>query len=212
MDRVPELYIGFLGVLKMGGIVQPLFSAFGDESLLHAARQRGDHRDRHPDASTSPRCARSATRCRRCEHIIVVDAERRRRCRSARSRFDAGAARRAVETFDVLPVDGRDPVGAALHLRHHRPAQGRAARPLLADLAVPDHASGCSTCRPDDIYWCNADPGWVTGTSYGIIGPWANGVTQVVLDSGFNAERWYAFIAEAPGHRLVLGARPRSAC
>ena len=60
--------------------------------------------------------------------------------------------------------------------------------------------------QPDDIYWCNADPGWVTGTSYGIIGPWANGVTQVVLDSGFNAERWYAFIAEAPRHRLVLGA------
>jgi acetyl-CoA synthetase len=48
--------------------------------------------------------------------------------------------------------------------------------------------------RPDDVYWCNADPGWVTGTSYGIIGPWANGVTQVVLDSGFNAERWYRFI------------------
>ena len=66
--------------------------------------------------------------------------------------------------------------------------------------------------RPDDIYWCNADPGWVTGTSYGIIGPWANGVTQVVLDSGFNAERWYAFIAEAPRHGVVLGARPRSAC
>ena len=48
--------------------------------------------------------------------------------------------------------------------------------------------------QPDDIYWCNADPGWVTGTSYGIIGPWSNGATQVVLDSGFNAERWYEFI------------------
>ena len=48
--------------------------------------------------------------------------------------------------------------------------------------------------QPDDIYWCNADPGWVTGTSYGIIGPWANGVTQAVLDSGFGTERWYAFI------------------
>jgi len=45
--------------------------------------------------------------------------------------------------------------------------------------------------RPDDVYWCNADPGWVTGTSYGILGPWSNGVTQVVLDSGFNAARWY---------------------
>ena len=33
MDRLPELYIGFLGVLKAGLVVQPLFSAFGEESL-----------------------------------------------------------------------------------------------------------------------------------------------------------------------------------
>ena len=55
--------------------------------------------------------------------------------------------------------------------------------------------------RPEDIYWCNADPGWVTGTSYGIIGPWSNGATQVVLDSGFNAERWYQFIEK---HRVTV--------
>ena len=55
--------------------------------------------------------------------------------------------------------------------------------------------------RPDDVYWCNADPGWVTGTSYGIIGPWSNGVTQVVLDSGFNAERWYQLLAK---HRVTV--------
>jgi len=48
----------------------------------------------------------------------------------------------------------------------------------------------------DDIYWCTADPGWVTGTSYGIIGPWVLGVTQCVLDSGFTAARWYQFIQE----------------
>jgi len=55
--------------------------------------------------------------------------------------------------------------------------------------------------KDDDIYWCNADPGWVTGTSYGIIGPWSNGVTQVVLDSGFNSERWYAFMQK---HRVTV--------
>ncbi len=31
MDKIPELYIGFLGILKTGAIAQPLFSAFGDE-------------------------------------------------------------------------------------------------------------------------------------------------------------------------------------
>jgi len=55
--------------------------------------------------------------------------------------------------------------------------------------------------QPDDLYWCNADPGWVTGTSYGIIGPWANGATQIVLDSGFNTERWYSLIQK---HRITV--------
>jgi acetyl-CoA synthetase len=50
--------------------------------------------------------------------------------------------------------------------------------------------------RDDDIYWCTADPGWVTGTSYGIIGPWALGITQCVLDGGFTAPRWSKFIED----------------
>ena len=60
--------------------------------------------------------------------------------------------------------------------------------------------------QPDDVYWCNADPGWVTGTSYGIIGPWANGVTQVVLDVGLQRGALVLVHREAPGHGLVLGA------
>jgi acetyl-CoA synthetase len=48
--------------------------------------------------------------------------------------------------------------------------------------------------HPDDIYWCTADPGWVTGTSYGIFGPWSNGITQVVYEGGFGAGHWYGVI------------------
>ena len=55
--------------------------------------------------------------------------------------------------------------------------------------------------KDDDIYWCTADPGWVTGTSYGIIGPWAMGVTQVVVDAGFSSDRWYETIEK---HRVTV--------
>ena len=48
--------------------------------------------------------------------------------------------------------------------------------------------------QDNGIYWCTADPGWVTGTSYGIIGPWSMGITQCVLDAGFSAQSWYRFI------------------
>src|SRR5690625_7221362 len=43
----------------------------------------------------------------------------------------------------------------------------------------------------DDIYWCTADPGWVTGTSYGIFAPWLKGVTNVVRGGRFTPEDWY---------------------
>jgi acetyl-CoA synthetase len=50
--------------------------------------------------------------------------------------------------------------------------------------------------HPDDIYWCTADPGWVTGTSYGMIAPWTNGVTQVIYEGGFSARKWYQIIQD----------------
>ena len=55
------------------------------------------------------------------------------------------------------------------------------------------HATGRSALdlHPDDVFWCTADPGWVTGTSYGIIAPLAHGVTSIVDEGDFDAERWY---------------------
>jgi acetyl-CoA synthetase len=44
---------------------------------------------------------------------------------------------------------------------------------------------------PGDIFWCTADPGWVTGTSYGIIAPLVVGATMIVDQQEFDAQRWY---------------------
>ncbi len=48
--------------------------------------------------------------------------------------------------------------------------------------------------KDEDIYWCTADPGWVTGTSYGIIGPWSQGITQVHFGGSFDAETWFQIL------------------
>jgi acetyl-CoA synthetase len=197
MDRIPELYIAFLGVLKMGGIAQPLFSAFGDDSLStrledagtaailtqrkHVAKVR-KIRDRLPalrlaivvdadDATLGEgECAFSLEREPRCEAFPLYPA--------------------TAETPSVLHYTSgtTGPPKGALHTHDSLISQYLTTKGVL-DL------------RPDDIYWCNADPGWVTGTSYGIIGPWSMGVTQAVLDSGFSTERWYAFIAK---HRVTV--------
>jgi acetyl-CoA synthetase len=65
--------------------------------------------------------------------------------------------------------------------------------------------------HPGDVYWCTADPGWVTGTSYGIIAPLVNRVTMIVDEAEFDAERWYDILADSKV-RSGTPRRPRSAC
>jgi acetyl-CoA synthetase len=197
MDRVPELYIGFLGVLKMGGIVQPLFSAFGDESLFTRLENAGTAailtQKKHVGKVRKIR-----GRLPGLKHVVVVDVGTAKlQDRETSMVMDALQEVSGFEVAHTLPetpsvlhyTSGTtgQPKGA-VHCHNALVAQYLTARTVL-DL------------RPDDIYWCNADPGWVTGTSYGIIGPWANGITQVVLDAGFGAERWYAFIQK---HRVSV--------
>jgi acetyl-CoA synthetase len=55
--------------------------------------------------------------------------------------------------------------------------------------------------HPDDVFWCTADPGWVTGTSYGIIAPLTNGVTSIIDEGDFDAERWYRILQD---HRVTV--------
>jgi acetyl-CoA synthetase len=191
MDRVPELYIGMLGTLKMGGIAQPLFSAFGDESLW----------TRLDDAGTAVvltqkkhlwKVRRVRDRLPALRDVVVVDA--------------AGMVLRAGERALVLDVEPRVERYDAYPSQPESPSvlhytSGTTGRPKGAQHVHYSLISQYLTTkwvldlREDDVYWCNADPGWVTGTSYGIIGPWACGATQAVLDAGFNAQRWYQFLA-----------------
>ncbi len=48
--------------------------------------------------------------------------------------------------------------------------------------------------NPDEIFWCTADPGWVTGVSYGIIGPMSLGVTQIYYEGGYSPHQWLALL------------------
>ena len=197
LDRVPELYIGLLGILKTGAVAQPLFSAFGDESLFV----------RLSDAATSAiitqrkhlaKVRKIRDKLPALRHIIVVD--------------DLGPAPQQREVlfhmeeapkvpkFEIFPAKPDTP--SILHYTSGTTGQPKGAQHVHgAIVAQYLTAKVVLDLRPSDIYWCNADPGWVTGTSYGIIGPWANGMTQVVLDSGFNAEAWYAFMAK---HRVTV--------
>jgi acetyl-CoA synthetase len=190
MDKIPELYICFLGILKMGGIAQPLFSAFGEEALF----------TRLDDAKTAAvlTTKKHAGKVRRIrkdlpslQKIIVVDAGDKALGEGEVS-FEMEKLPR-VEKFEVHKVDRE--TSSVLHYTSGTTGKPKGAQHVHNSLIGQYLTTKwVLDLQPDDIYWCTADPGWVTGTSYGIIGPWANGATQAVLDSGFSASNWYAFI------------------
>jgi acetyl-CoA synthetase len=191
MDKVPELYFGFLGILKMGGIAQPLFSAFGSESLV----------TRLADAQTSAiftqrkhlaKVRNIMAEMPSLKHVIVVDDDGSRPLRDGELAFHMDKEER-VEHFDIYPSKAETP--SVLHYTSGTTGKPKGAQHVHYSL-ISQYitAKYVLDLKDNDIYWCTADPGWVTGTSYGIIGAWANGVTQCVLDSGFEASAWYRFI------------------
>ena len=76
------------------------------------------------------------------------------------------------------------------------------------EAVVAHHITGrlALDLHPDDVFWCTADPGWVTGTSYGIISPLTNGATLIVDQAEFDAERWYRILQDKKVIGLVHGA------
>jgi acetyl-CoA synthetase len=192
--RIPELYVAALGTLKHGSVFCPLFSAFGPEPI-RARLAIGEARALVTTASLYERkVAGLRAALPRLEHVIVVG--------------DAGAAAappgtldfqgllaKAGDRFEVAPTDPEDP--ALLHF-----TSGTTGTPKGAvhvhEAAVAHHVTGrlALDLHPDDVFWCTADPGWVTGTSYGIVAPLTNGVTSIVDEADFDAERWYRILQD----------------
>ncbi len=193
MDRVPELYVAFFGILKAGNVVGPLFSAFGPDPV----------KDRLEDAGavaliTSPdlrkRISGIIPDLPDLKHVIIVN--------------KLGRDSTPIEDGDLLYDDlmeaasdepAIEPTSMYDYSVMHY-TSGTTGKPKGAvhrHIAVlQQYATGkwALDLHPDDIYWCTADPGWVTGTSYGMFAPWSNGVTQVIYEGGFRASAWYEVI------------------
>jgi acetyl-CoA synthetase len=191
MERVPELYLGFLGVLKMGGVVQPLFSAFGEDSLW----TRLDNAETCTIVTQKKhlrKVRKIVDRLPGLRHIVVVDADPAKPLKErevALNLFDQPL----IDEYTVHPTTADSP--SVLHYTSGTTGQPKGAQHVhKAIIGQYITAKWVLDLQENDVYWCNADPGWVTGTSYGIIGPWANGITQAVLEAGFNAENWYKFM------------------
>jgi len=198
MDKIPELYIGFLGIVKIGAIAQPLFSAFGDESLfirLENAQTKAIITQR----KHVPKVRKILEKMPFLKHIIIVDYDPGKPLQDREVAFNMDTAEK-IEKFEIYPTTAESP--SVLHYTSGTTGQPKGVKHVHYSLISQYLTSKwVLDLRDDDIYWCTADPGWVTGTSYGIIGAFCTGVTQCVLDAGFSADNWYRFIEK---HKITM--------
>ena len=191
MDKIPELYMGFLGILKLGAVAQPLFSAFGDESL-HVRLDNAQTTAIITQRKHVSKVRKILDQMPYLKHIILVDYDGSKPLREREIAFNMEETEQ-VENFDIAPTKAESP--SVLHYTSGTTGQPKGVKHVHYSLISQYLTTKwVLDLQDDDIYWCTADPGWVTGTSYGIIGPWSLGVTQCVLDTGFSAESWYKFI------------------
>lgn len=192
MGRLPELYIGVLGALKGGCVVTPLFSAFGPEPIATRCRIGGAR-----VLVTTVDLYRGKIEALREQlpgltHVIVVGSGDAKGAGVLRwDTFVDGAP----ERFATAPTDVETP--ALVHFTSG--TTGRPKGAVHVHGAVLAHAvTGyyALDLHDDDVFWCTADPGWVTGTSYGIIAPLVAGVTNVVVEAEFDAPTWYAILQD----------------
>jgi len=184
--RIPELYFAALGTLKNTSVFCPLFSAFGPEPIAQRL-ERGDARV----LVTSERLYRKKVAALRpalpkLQYVLLADADQDQgdNVLSLPRLLAAASA-----DFTIPPTDPEDM--ALLHFTSGTTGQPKGA--VHVHNAVLTHyltGKYVLDLHPGDIFWCTADCGWVTGTSYGIIAPLTHGVTNLVDEADFEAERW----------------------
>ncbi|SDJ55271.1 acetate--CoA ligase [Salimicrobium halophilum] len=187
LPRSPEFYAAFLGILKTGAIAGPLFEAFMEQAV----------RDRLEDSEakmliTTPELLERVPEndLPDLKQVVLVGGEGSGDYISYEEEMKG-----ASEDFDIEWVDLED--GMLLHY-----TSGSTGKPKgvyhVHNAMIQHYQTGkwVLDLQEGDVYWCTADPGWVTGTSYGIFAPWLNGVTNVIRGGRFSADDWYAMIGE----------------
>ncbi|GAF07158.1 acetyl-coenzyme A synthetase [Paenibacillus pini JCM 16418] len=208
MARGPELYFALMGILKVGAIVGPLFEAFMETAVKDRLEDSG--------AVALVTTTQLLGRVKKDElpdlkHIFVIgdSVQEDEQIIDFAREMDSASTDLELEWLDRS--DG-------LIIHYTSGSTGKPKGVYHVQNAMLQHyytGKMVLDLQEDDVYWCTADPGWVTGTSYGIFAPWLNGVTNVIRGGRFSPQDWYGTIDKykvtvwysAPtAFRMLMGA------
>lgn len=190
LGRVPELYVTALGSLKFKAVYCPLFSVFGPEPIFQRL-SKGEGAVLVTNTQFYIKKVRGLLdRLPTLKYILLIDV--------AEDLDDKALSfsklmKKVSDEFTIPPTQEEDP--ALLHFTSGTTGMPKGA--IHVHKAVFTHyitGKYVLDFQPGDVFWCTADPGWVTGTSYGIISPLVNGVTSIVDEEEFDAMRWYGIL------------------
>ncbi len=190
LGRVPELYIAGLGAMKFKAVFCPLISDLKPEPIFQRLSKGGAKVLVTNTSFYEKKIKKLLDRLPGLDFILLTDSA---------DHLDnkvlsfSKLIERASEEFTIPPTDPEDP--ALLHFTSGTTGMPKAA--LHVHQSVLTHYTTGKYVldfQEGDVFWCTEDPGWVTGTSYGIIAPLVNGVTSIIDEAEFDGERWYSIL------------------
>jgi len=192
--RIPALYVAVLGGLKNGTVVTPLFAAFGPEPIATRISLGGGQVLVTTDTLYRKKVRTLRAQLPTLRHVLLVAEDGGRT--NEPDTLDWATLMEAA-TDECAPAPTGAESMALLHFTSGTTGTPKGAVHVHgAVLAHQVTGRYALDLHDGDRYWCTADPGWVTGMSYGILAPLLLGVTTIVDREEFDAERWYTLLQE----------------
>jgi acetyl-CoA synthetase len=188
LPRIPELFYGFLGIVKSGAIAGTMFSAFGKDALKDRLENSGA-KVLFTTKELYPRVEEVKKDLPALEHVFIVDDEEFIKVLDACSDEYEVAHTKPEDYAFMLYTSGTTGKPKGIVHAHAAIVQQQLSAKVVLDL------------KDDDIYWCTADPGWVTGIVYSILSNWSLGITTLVHGGRFDPEAWYKLLAK---HKVTV--------